>query len=94
MPTDLFSGAEEVLRLGHKREWAQKERIVLMKARGAGKPTRLVGDPRTAEEAAAESDWIAENDDILESNARHIADAGNVHCPLRPMSIPPEARRW
>ena len=73
--SDLFSGAEEVLRLGHKQN-GRKERIV---AKQGALESRLGWSAAAFErlkKRLPESYWIAEPDDILESNARHIADAG------------------
>ncbi|MFM9853026.1 MAG: [protein-PII] uridylyltransferase [Sphingomonadaceae bacterium] len=74
---DLFDAAEEVLRLGHKQT-GRKERIA---AKQAGLAVTL-GWPEAAFGALAarlpESYWIAEPDDILESNARHVAAAAGA----------------
>ena len=73
--SDLFNGAEEVLRLGHKQN-GRKERII---AKQAALEDRLGWSAAAFErlkKRLPESYWIAEPDDILESNARHIADAG------------------
>ncbi len=72
----LYENAEEVLRLGHKQT-GRKERI---EAKQAALADRL-GWSKTAFERfrkqLPESYWIAESDDVLESNARHIFDAGD-----------------
>jgi [protein-PII] uridylyltransferase len=74
--SDLFEAAEEVLRLGHKQR-GRGDRI-------AAKQTALgeaLGWPKerfdTLAKRLPESYWIAEPDDILESNARHVAEAGD-----------------
>jgi [protein-PII] uridylyltransferase len=73
---DLFQGAEEVLRLGHKQT-GRKERIA---AKQTDLATRLGWSKAAFErlrKRLPESYWIAEADDVLESNARHIAEAGD-----------------
>jgi [protein-PII] uridylyltransferase len=74
--SNLFEAAEEVLRLGHKQT-GRKERI-------AAKQEQLavtLGWPQTKfdrlRKRLPEAYWIAESPDILESNARHIADTGD-----------------
>ncbi|MEO8723691.1 MAG: [protein-PII] uridylyltransferase, partial [Sphingobium sp.] len=73
--TDLFNSAEEVLRLGHKQN-GRKERV---EAKQAALKVAL-GQSDTIFNALAkrfpESYWIAEPDDILLENARHILAAG------------------
>ncbi len=74
--SNLFTAAEEVLRLGHKQT-GRKERIA---AKQEALAERLGWTDATFErlrKRLPESYWIAEPDDILESNARHIADAGD-----------------
>jgi [protein-PII] uridylyltransferase len=74
--TDIFEGAEEVLRLGHKQTGRKerveaKQRVVLER----------LGWNEQAFAALAhrlpESYWIAEPIDMLEANARHVAAVGN-----------------
>lgn len=73
---DLFEAAEEVLRLGHKQT-GRRERIA---AKQEELKERLGW---SAQAFAAFADrlpepyWIAEPADILERNARHVADAGD-----------------
>jgi [protein-PII] uridylyltransferase len=79
--TDLFDAAEEVLRLGHKHK-GRGERIAAKQADLA----QTLGWP-DAEFAALvdrfpEAYWIAEPEDVLARNARHIAAAGDA-----PLSI-------
>lgn len=78
---DLFVAAEEVLRLGHKQngraERVAAKRATLAQALGIG--------PGAFDALAArfpESYWIAEPDDILFQNARHMLAAGGA-----PLSI-------
>jgi [protein-PII] uridylyltransferase len=75
--SNLFEAAEEVLRLGHKQR-GRNERI-------ATKQDALRASLGWSEAAFAaltkrlpEPYWIAEPDDILASNARHIAKAGDT----------------
>ncbi len=72
--TDLYSSAEEVLRLGHKQT-GRRERI---SAKQAHLQERLGwDDARFAKYTARfpEAYWVAESVDILEGNARMIAEA-------------------
>ena len=74
--SNLFEATEEVLRLGHKQT-GRKERIAAKQEQLAAQ----LGWSRAAFERLCkrlpESYWIAEPADILEGNARHIADAGD-----------------
>jgi [protein-PII] uridylyltransferase len=72
--SDLFEAAEEVLRLGHKQR-GRNERITAKKEalREALGWTKTQFD-RFAK-AMPEPYWIAEPDDVLLSNARHINEA-------------------
>jgi [protein-PII] uridylyltransferase len=75
--SDLFDAAEEVLRLGHKQT-GRKERVA---AKQSVLASSLGWDVHTFDVLTArlpESYWIAEPDDILVSNARHIAEAGDA----------------
>lgn len=73
--SDLFAGAEEVLRLGHKQT-GRKERIFAKQEVLADRLGWSATAFEKLKKRLPESYWIAEPDDILESNARHIADAG------------------
>ena len=73
--SDLFAGAEEVLRLGHKQT-GRKERIFAKQEVLADRLGWSASAFDKLKKRLPESYWIAEPDDILESNARHIADAG------------------
>ncbi|MBB6123903.1 [protein-PII] uridylyltransferase [Sphingobium subterraneum] len=75
--TDLYSSAEEVLRLGHKQN-GRKERVVGKQE--ALRDTLALGEKEFARLAKRfpESYWIAEPDDILAHNARHILAAGKA----------------
>jgi [protein-PII] uridylyltransferase len=82
--TDLYVSAEEVLRLGHKSN-GRRERV---EAKQAALRDQLgVPDAEFAELAMRlpESYWIAEADDILLHNARHILAAKEA-----PLSIAAE----
>ena len=75
--SDLFEATEEVLRLGHKQRGrddriaAKKEtleqRLALPKTAFAALAKRLPGPY-----------WIAEPDDIIERNARHLLESGDT----------------
>ncbi len=74
---DLYSSAEELLRLGHKQT-GREERI-------AAKQTDLAQSLGWSEVDFAayvrrmtDSYWIAEPDDVLTANARTVADAGDA----------------
>ncbi len=79
--TDLFEGAEEVLRLGHKQrgrlERIETKQSVLRKALKWHDAAFVALVRRLPE-----SYWIAEPDDILYRNALHIASAAD-----KPLSI-------
>lgn len=79
--SELYHAAEEVLRLGHKST-GRKEKIA---AKQEGLRQKIaIGDVEFAALAKRfpESYWIAEPDDILAHNARHILAAGKA-----PLSI-------
>ncbi len=69
--SDLFEATEEVLRLGHKQR-GRDERIATKKEQ-LSKALQLA-DPVVAKLAKRfpEAYWIAEPDDIIERNARHL----------------------
>ena len=74
--SDLFNGAEEVLRLGHKQT-GRKERVGAKQdalARALGWPATRFAQFR---KRLPEAYWIAEPADILERNARHVESAGD-----------------
>ena len=79
--SDLFEGAEEVLRLGHKQR-GREERI----AARQGQLSEALGWPAAMFERHrkrfTESYWIAEADDVLLHNARQLAAMGD-----QPLSI-------
>ena len=75
--TELFESAEEVLRLGHKqRGRADRVRVKqeLLQEALAWSPARFA----TYTKRLAEPYWVAEPDDVLESNARHVDKAGDA----------------
>jgi len=79
--SDLYTGAEEVLRLGHKSN-GRKEKVAAKQ--NSLRETLDISDAQFAKlsKRLPESYWIAEPEDILESNARHILAAGKA-----PLSI-------
>ncbi len=79
--SDLFEGAEEVLRLGHKQT-GRKERIAAKQATLGATLGWPVARFSALTKRLPDAYWIAEPDDILELNARHIGEAGD-----KPMSI-------
>jgi [protein-PII] uridylyltransferase len=69
--SDLFEATEEVLRLGHKQR-GRDERIASKKAR-LESALRLSADKFAAfAKNLPDAYWIAEPDDIIERNARHL----------------------
>src|SRR5690606_37280780 len=73
---DLYEAAEEVLRLGHKQT-GRKERVA---AKQHDLQAALGWNNQSFEryrKRLPEAYWIAEPLDILERNARHIAEAGD-----------------
>ncbi len=74
--SNLYDAAEEVLRLGHK-ETGRKERIAAKQAElGASLGWSNAAFERLRKRLP-ESYWIAEPADILDSNARHVAEAAD-----------------
>ncbi|MBA2920937.1 [protein-PII] uridylyltransferase [Sphingomonas sp. MAH-20] len=86
--TDLFEGAEEVLRLGHKQT-GRKERIAAKQRAVAGQLGWSEREFAALAGRLPESYWIAEPIDILEANVRHIAAAGDGRLSIA-ASIDPE----
>jgi [protein-PII] uridylyltransferase len=88
---DLYQAAEEVLRLGHKqkgrRERVEEKQANLRAALGWDE-ARFAGYVRRM----PESYWVAEAADILEANARAIADADGEGRPLS-ISATPDGER-
>ncbi|MEJ7926916.1 [protein-PII] uridylyltransferase [Sphingobium sp. AN641] len=78
---DLYDSAEELLRLGHKQK-GRSERVAAKQAalqQALGLPDKAFA---ALSRRLPESYWIAEPDDILLHNARHILGAGGA-----PLSI-------
>ncbi|MDX3898995.1 MAG: [protein-PII] uridylyltransferase [Sphingobium sp.] len=78
---DLYEAAEEVLRLGHKQK-GRTERVLAKQAalqQAMGLPEPIF---EGLKKRLPESYWVAEPEDILIHNARHILDAGDA-----PLSI-------
>ena len=75
--SDLFEATEEVLRLGHKQR-GREDRIVAKKAYLEQKlglpPSEFAGLASRLPSAY----WIAEPDDIIERNARHLIASGDT----------------
>ncbi|MEY3657470.1 MAG: hypothetical protein RL425_231 [Pseudomonadota bacterium] len=75
--TDLFDSAEEVLRLGHKQrgraDRVRAKQEALEDSLGWSK-TKFAAFSRRL----AEPYWVAEPDDVLASNARQVAAAGDA----------------
>lgn len=74
--SDLFEAAEEMLRLGHK----QKGRAERIAAKQAALQNMLAwddGEMSRFKHALGDAYWIAEPLDVLERNARLIAEAGD-----------------
>ncbi|MDX3909205.1 MAG: [protein-PII] uridylyltransferase [Sphingobium sp.] len=81
---DLYDAAEEVLRLGHKqngrREKVEAKQEALQAAMGLSEAQFA-----SLKKRFPESYWIAEPDDILQQNVRHVMAAGDA-----PLSIAAE----
>jgi [protein-PII] uridylyltransferase len=75
--SDLYEAAEEVLRLGHKQR-GRSERVATKQE--ALKATLGWSDSafKRLAKRLPEAYWIAEPEDILASNARHVAEAGEA----------------
>jgi [protein-PII] uridylyltransferase len=73
---DLFQAAEEVLRLGHAQT-GRKERIEAKQAQLKARLGWSAAAFQAFSRRLPEPYWIAEPIDILERNARHVADAGD-----------------
>ena len=73
--SDLFNGAEEVLRLGHKQK-GRKERVAVKQDMLAATLGWSLASFAALKKRLPEAYWVAEPDDILARNARHIQSAG------------------
>ena len=82
--SDLYELAEEVLRLGHKQK-GRKERIEAKQYRLQEALGLSAKEFTSLRKRFPESYWIAEPDDILVQNARHVLSAGK-----NPLSITAE----
>lgn len=82
--SDLYDAAEEVLRLGHKQK-GRKERIEAKQQRLQAELGLPAKEFASLKKRFPESYWIAEPQDILVENARHILSAGK-----NPLSIAAE----
>jgi [protein-PII] uridylyltransferase len=74
--SDLYEAAEEVLRLGHKQRGRSERVTAKQEALRAALNWSDTAFKRLVKRLP-EAYWIAEPDDILASNARHIAEAGD-----------------
>jgi [protein-PII] uridylyltransferase len=75
--TDLYDAAEEVLRLGHKQK-GRSERVAVKQATLQAVLDLPPATFATLKKRLPESYWVAEPEDILEHNARHILAAGKA----------------
>ncbi len=85
---DLYDGAEEVLRLGHKQT-GRKERVT---AKQAELTTRMNWSALTAtaySRRMPEAYWVAEPIDVLQANARQVLAAGDEQLSIE-ASVYPE----
>jgi [protein-PII] uridylyltransferase len=73
--TDLYDAAEEVLRLGHKQK-GRSERVAVKQEATRAALNLPEKDFAALKKRLPESYWVAEPDDILQHNARHILAAG------------------
>ena len=87
----LYESAEEVLRLGHKQK-GRSERVGEKQAHLASALGWRDVTFDTYRRRLPESYWVAEGQDILEANARLIADADDSGRPLSIAAVPDEAR--
>ena len=84
---ELYDAAEEVIRPGHKQRGRQ-ERI---EAKRATLRTRLPVDDAAFDalvERFPQSYWIAEPDDVLEQNARHLLEVGTASLSIEARPYP------
>ncbi|CAN5271056.1 [protein-PII] uridylyltransferase [soil metagenome] len=75
--TDLYDAAEEVLRLGHKQK-GRSERVAAKQEIMREALKLPEKDFAALQKRLPESYWVAEPEDILEHNARHILAAGKA----------------
>jgi [protein-PII] uridylyltransferase len=71
--SDLFDATEELLRLGHKQKGRQ-ERVDAIRAQLAARLRWKAGDFARLTARLSDSYWLAEPIEVLESNARFIAE--------------------
>lgn len=87
--SDLYEAAEEVLRLGHKQR-GRKERVEAKQLAVQSALDLPASDFTALRKRLPESYWIAEPEDILIQNAKHILTAGPVNAERTPLSIAAE----
>ena len=75
--SDLFEATEEVLRLGHKQR-GREDRIVAKKADLEQKLGLPAAEFARLASRLPNAYWIAEPDDIIERNARHLIASGDT----------------
>lgn len=80
--SNLYDAAEELLRLGHKQKG--REERVLAKQEALQAAMQLPQDVfASLKKRLPDSYWIAEPEDILEQNVRHILDAGEARLSIK-----------
>ncbi len=75
--SDLFEATEEVLRLGHKQR-GREDRIITKKADLEQKLGLPAAEFARLASRLPSAYWIAEPDDIIERNARHLIASGDT----------------
>ena len=75
--TDLFESAEEVLRLGHKQR-GRSERVAAKQEALAAALGWSAAEFAKLKKKLSEAYWVAEPSDVLERNARLVAEAGDA----------------
>ncbi|MFN3724898.1 MAG: [protein-PII] uridylyltransferase [Allosphingosinicella sp.] len=90
--TNLFEAAEEVLRLGHKQRGRQDRIAAVQEDAAAGLGWDL---PRFSAHASrlADSYWLAEPPQVIERNARFVANADASDGPPRAVELVPQPDR-
>lgn len=87
--SDLFNAAEEVLRLGHM-EHGRKERVDAKKAAVEPLASLLPKQWEAISLALPDSYWVAEAEDVIASNMRLMAEAGDTDLAIS--AVPHEGR--
>ncbi len=84
---DLYEAAEEVLRLGHKQK-GRSERVKVKQEALRRELDLPEAEFEALRKRLPESYWIAEPDDILIHNARHILEAGEAQLSIAAQYYP------